>query len=525
MVAPLDQAAPHATLEQDQRDATTAAENSGRDHGAADIVDTDPGEAICAPGSAPSVTSRISVQKVCSLVGKFNKFKRDLVEEIGFGGMLEVKMLSKLNLKFSAWLMERVEVESSTLKLDEERVLQIQDHDVQKVFSLPCGTRSICPDTTEPSEACKEFMRASAYLSKGAHSLKAAEAYLLRDDINGDSSKVQIDCFKIAFVIFVVGHLLAPSTKHDYITIDFWAALNDISQIKEFNWCAYVLEHLNRAVGKLKSDIRNRNITVHLVGCHLFLQVFYLDNLDLGPLSKTKDHLPRISLFDYESIKKMIEVITSNVDGDTSFAGASFRRAKEVCYSRVHYESHTRRADVASDLPHHAPGFVGTKHQHNRITPMLRSSFTETGQEDFSNHLRLKYPSLADHPLMTILEEHNAHMMGNISEIRRSCEVAMSTFADKLLGYISENRCCCRAVGRTDCLLRSPHTIHESSTEQNSLSHKRDAPEPTGAGHHKKIRVNQPLVETDLQASIPGYSTNNSLPRSPLQVDINLAAP
>lgn len=55
------------------------------------------------------------------------------------------------------------------------------------------------------------------------------------------------------------------------------------------------------------------------------MQVFYLDNLDLGPLSKTKDHLPRISLFDYESIKKMIEVITSNVDGDTSFAGASVR--------------------------------------------------------------------------------------------------------------------------------------------------------------------------------------------------------
>ncbi|VAH78106.1 uncharacterized protein [Triticum aestivum] len=504
MVAPLEQPAPHATLEQDQRDAATATENSGRDHGAADIADADPGEAICAPGSAPSVTSRISVQKVCSLVGKFNKFKRDLVEEIGFGGMLGIKMLAKLNLKFSAWLMERVDVESSTLKIDEQRVLQIQDHDVQKVFSLPCGTRSICPDTTEPSEACKEFMRASAYLSKGAHSLKAAEAYLLRDDINGDSSNVQIDCFKIAFVIFVVGHLLAPSTKHDYITIDFWAALNDISQIKEFNWCAYVLEHLNRAVGKLKTDIRNRNITVHLVGCHLFLQVFYLDNLDLGPLSKTKDHLPRISLFDYESVKKMIEVITSNVDGDTSFAGASFRRAQDVCYSRVHCESHTHRADVASDLPHHAPGFVGTKHQHNPITPMLRSSFTETGQEDFSNHLRLKYPSLADHPLMTILEEHNAHMMENISEIRRSCEVAMSTLADKLLGYISENRCCCRAVGRTDCLLRSPHTIH---------------------GHHKKIRVNQRLVETDLQASIPGCSTNNSLPCSPLQVDINLAAP
>jgi hypothetical protein len=54
-------------------------------------------------------------------------------------------------------------------------------------------------------------------------------------------------------------------------------------------------------------------------------QVFYLDNLDLGPLSKTREGLPRISLFDYESVKKMTEMITNDVGGDTSFAGANVR--------------------------------------------------------------------------------------------------------------------------------------------------------------------------------------------------------
>jgi hypothetical protein len=210
-------------------------------------------------------------------VRKFGKFKRNLVEEIGFGGMLKMRMLTRLNLKFSAWLMERVE--SNELRIDEERILKIKDHDVEKVFGLPCGTRLISPDTPEPSEACIEFLRVSSNLSKGAHSLKAAEAYLLRDDINEESSKVQIDCFKIAFLVFVVGHLLAPSTKYDYIGIDFWAALNDTSRIKEFNWCRYVLEHLIRAVRKLKSDIRNRHKTIHLVGCHVFLQVMFLSAL------------------------------------------------------------------------------------------------------------------------------------------------------------------------------------------------------------------------------------------------------
>uniref|UniRef100_A0A453BHN7 Uncharacterized protein n=1 Tax=Aegilops tauschii subsp. strangulata TaxID=200361 RepID=A0A453BHN7_AEGTS len=41
----------------------------------------------------------------------------------------------------------------------------------------------------------------------GVHSLRAAEEFLL-GDINENSSKLEKYCFQIAFVIFVVGHVL-----------------------------------------------------------------------------------------------------------------------------------------------------------------------------------------------------------------------------------------------------------------------------------------------------------------------------
>lgn len=44
--------------------------------------------------------------------------------------------------------------------------------------------------------------------------------------------------------------MLAPTSKHDYISIDFWAALNDISKIKSWNWGGYVLKNLFQAVRK-----------------------------------------------------------------------------------------------------------------------------------------------------------------------------------------------------------------------------------------------------------------------------------
>ena len=73
-------------------------------------------------------------------------------------------------------------------------------------------------------------------------------------------------------MIFIIGHVLAPTAKHDYISVDFWAALNDVSKIKDWNWGAYVLKNLLQAVKKFKNDVSKRNPTIHIVGCHLFLQ-------------------------------------------------------------------------------------------------------------------------------------------------------------------------------------------------------------------------------------------------------------
>ena len=105
----------------------------------------------------------------------------------------------------------------------------------------------------------------------GVHSLRAAENFLLRD-INENSCKLEKDCFQIAFVIFVTGHVLAPTTKHNYATIDYWGAIANTEAIVQFNWCEYVLVQLLDAVKKLKSDMLANNQSTNLTGCHFFFQ-------------------------------------------------------------------------------------------------------------------------------------------------------------------------------------------------------------------------------------------------------------
>lgn len=67
------------------------------------------------------------------------------------------------------------------------------------------------------------------------HSHRALEEFLSRD-ITESSRKIEKDCFQIVFIIFVMGHVLAPTTKHDYATIDFGGALSNTDLITQFNW-------------------------------------------------------------------------------------------------------------------------------------------------------------------------------------------------------------------------------------------------------------------------------------------------
>uniref|UniRef100_A0ACD5UEM7 Uncharacterized protein n=2 Tax=Avena sativa TaxID=4498 RepID=A0ACD5UEM7_AVESA len=254
---------------------------------------------------APQFTSRISMKHVVDTVAGFTEFKRWLINEIGFGGMLNLPMLQKLNLKFSAWIMGRVDVTARAICISETNTLRFWAEDIHKVFGIPCGNRDVRGRDGNITQQLVDFLKMSLGMDRaGAHSLRAAEEFLRRD-ITEDSSKVEKDCFQIAFVIFVMGHLLAPSTKYDYCQIDFWGAVVNTEHIAQFNWCEYVLKVLLDAITKLQKDTMNKNATMNMFGCHIFLPVFMLDNLDLGIFTTKHDVIPRIISFDQVTFRRM----------------------------------------------------------------------------------------------------------------------------------------------------------------------------------------------------------------------------
>ncbi|KAK1614316.1 hypothetical protein QYE76_019833 [Lolium multiflorum] len=408
----------------------------------------------------PSLTSRCSVKHAFEVIQGFSEFKRWLVSEMGWAGMLDVPLLQKLNLKFSAWIMSRVDVHSRSIVITDKKVLRFWPQDVSKVFGIPSGPRNVTGrDATIRPDAIEFIKNTLGMNQAGAHSLKAAENFLNRE-ITDDSSKIEKDCFQIAFVIFVMGHILAPSSKYDYATIDFWGALANTDNISQFNWGEYIIQSLLDAVEKYKRDARSHAHTINLFGCHLWLQVFLLDNLDLGIFNKKHDELPRIKAFDQDWLRRLITM------------ASDLRSVESVCYTRAMVgsnEAAAERRDPVIELPstdnvlpaepepepHTSahpitprPIYVAADHTPNHPTQSIN-----IGPIDYSNYLKRQYPKLLADPLTLMLKEHNAKAFSQLHMARTNILTDMFKFTDKLMAHLAQRCVCCQARGFTDCPL------------------------------------------------------------------------
>jgi hypothetical protein len=171
-------------------------------------------------GHDPQYTSRVSIKRVVEVIKGFTEYKEWLVQETGFGG---------------AWTMSKVDVVRQAICIREDKVLKFWAEDLHKMFGVPCGNRDVKGRDGNITQESIEFIKKSIGLDRsGEHSLRAVEEFLKRD-VRDESSKIEKDCFQIAFVIFVMGHLLAPSTKYDYCQIDFWGAVANTENIAQFN--------------------------------------------------------------------------------------------------------------------------------------------------------------------------------------------------------------------------------------------------------------------------------------------------
>ncbi|TVU05969.1 hypothetical protein EJB05_49155 [Eragrostis curvula] len=278
-----------------------------------------------------SVISRCVVRSVHDSVARFDERKRNLVKQIGFGGFLYFPPLKSFDRKFSVWLMTKVEEMAPALVIDDERTLRFSKEDVGKVFGIPsCGRRVV------DRRSGRKERKVALDKNFPQRSIKAVQE-VVDCDYGPFMTKDQEDTFKVSFVVFVMSCVLVPCVKHDYVTAEYWDALVHPEDIKKFDWAAYVLRRLLDAVFKLKSDLERKIRVINLTGCSLFLQVLYLDSIDLGVWNCSHQLLPRVRSFAADRLRYMIDAdckaISSARTAECQYGRSRLRTPSDVCYS------------------------------------------------------------------------------------------------------------------------------------------------------------------------------------------------
>jgi hypothetical protein len=217
---------------------------------------------------------RSSANYVSGVMSKFDEQKKGLVNSIGFGGLLELHEMSKVNRFFSHWLVTRTNWEDGIIKTSEDVKLKMVPEDIHKIIGLPAIGRDVLESSIQEEDKDSFLEKHMYFLGRENCMINTAEAILKRP-LATNISKQDADQFKIAFVVFIMGKFLAPTTNFYSGNYNFWHAVVNADEIKNYNWNGYVLSCLLDAARVvffarfLKKEVNT------IMGCPLLLQVIH----------------------------------------------------------------------------------------------------------------------------------------------------------------------------------------------------------------------------------------------------------
>uniref|UniRef100_A0A0D9XBC6 Uncharacterized protein n=1 Tax=Leersia perrieri TaxID=77586 RepID=A0A0D9XBC6_9ORYZ len=201
-------------------------------------------------------TSRSSVKKVSSLIAKMNQEKRDIIEEIGFGGLLRLPHLTKVDRGFTFWLLSNVDCESRKILVPGRDEVTMDDAEVQRCLGIPRGKRVVCGLGRDNGCVKLDFIQfCIGAEQEQSNSLLAAKSNV-EERYEDGMSDIEKSRFEVSFVVFVLGYFLAPTTKCNHGSDSFWGALKNPEEIKDYHRCQYVLDSLIDAARKAQADIQ-----------------------------------------------------------------------------------------------------------------------------------------------------------------------------------------------------------------------------------------------------------------------------
>ena len=232
----------------------------------------------------------LDVRQLTARMGEWHILpdQQALLDAYGFGAFGNPRVVRQNDIRLITALIERWRPETNTFHLPcGEMTITLED--VYMILGLPVTGR---PLTHSELERPKEwFMKnwEDPYMSEqerrefykdGLHFKQLRNRYGARADTRDmDAAQIEVQCrvHTRAYMLFIIGGVLFPSSSRDTVHPRYMQLLMEDSEIRGYAWGAAVLAHLYRSL-TLSADRSVRTFN----GCSLLLMLWAYERLAPG---------------------------------------------------------------------------------------------------------------------------------------------------------------------------------------------------------------------------------------------------
>jgi len=195
-------------------------------------------------------TVRTTPKQLFTLVSSLTEEHHQAVKDIGFGPLLDIKV-THCDGVLIKHILKKMDIERCSIEIgDMDDELCLTEEDVESTLGLPRGKLPVVEGTygneTEAFNTLVKDWRQRWGVEKGTPTTKEMLNKIVERQDSGDM-------FKRDFVIFVVTTLIR-GYKNTFCNYRILHSLQDVSKIKELNWCAYTIKSLLDTAETWKSN-------------------------------------------------------------------------------------------------------------------------------------------------------------------------------------------------------------------------------------------------------------------------------
>ncbi|XP_031124233.1 uncharacterized protein LOC116026948 [Ipomoea triloba] len=232
------------------------------------------------PKTKKYFTVRTTPKQLFTLVSSLTEDQHQAVKDIGFGPLLDIK-LTHCDGVLIKHILKKMGIERCSIEIgDGDDELCLSEDDVQSTLGLPRGKLPVVEGTSSNETEGFNTLVRDWRLRWGVEKGTPTTTEMLNKIVERQDSG---DMFKRDFVIFVVTTLIR-GYKNTFCNYRILYSLQDVSKIKEMNWCAYTIKSLLDIAETWKS-----NNDSSYSGPATFLMLSYLDRVQIRGLVLTQN--------------------------------------------------------------------------------------------------------------------------------------------------------------------------------------------------------------------------------------------